>query len=83
MREAPESITIDKIVRQLDGPIARVLCASIFHYHKCDECVEEAACAIRDLFVKIREADFQILAGTSIADLILNESTLAGMFLKE
>lgn len=76
LHEAPENITLDKIVRQIDGPIARIACASIFHYHKCDECAEEASCSIRDLFVQIREADFKILSGSSIADLINKEGSL-------
>ena len=76
LREAPDMITLDKIVRLLDGPIARVLCASLFHYHKCTECAEEATCSIRDLFIKMRETDYQILAGTSIADMIRTESAL-------
>ena len=76
LRETPEEITLDKIVRLLDGPIAQIFCASLFHYHKCDECADEATCSIRDLYVKIREADYQILAGTSIASLINKETSL-------
>ena len=76
LREGPEKITLDKIVRLLDGPIARIFCASLFHYHECEECAEEATCSIRDIFVKIREADYQILSSTSIADMINTESAL-------
>jgi Rrf2 family protein len=81
LRMPPEKITLDKIVRRMDGPIARILCASIFHYHKCEECDEEAVCSIRDLFSQIREADFKILAGTSVADMIKKENLLADSLL--
>ena len=76
LRLSPEEITIDKIVRLIDGPIARISCASIFHYHKCEECNEET-CSIRELFVAIREADFKLLSGTSVADLIKKEELLS------
>jgi Rrf2 family protein len=79
LREAPEKITLDKIVRQMDGPIARLSCASIFHYHKCEECAQESVCSIRDLFIQIREADFKILAGTTIADMINKEMAIVNM----
>lgn len=75
LRLPPEEITIDKIVRLIDGPIARVSCASIFHYHRCEECNEET-CSIRELFVAIREADFKLLSGTSVTDLIKKEESL-------
>ncbi|WP_214072754.1 Rrf2 family transcriptional regulator [Mucilaginibacter sp. dw_454] len=81
LRESPEKITLDKIIRQIDGPIARISCASIFHYHKCDECAEEVTCSIRDLFIDIREADFKILSGTSIADMISKEGSLVANLL--
>lgn len=69
----PEKITLDKVLRLIDGPIARISCASIFHYRKCDECKDEAACSIRDLFITMRDNDVKLLAGTSIADLISKE----------
>jgi Rrf2 family protein len=75
LRMRPEDITLDKIIRQIDGPIARILCASIFHYHKCDEC-DESTCSIRSLFVKIREEDFKILVNTTIASMIADENRL-------
>lgn len=83
LRESPEKITLDKIVRQIDGPIARIACASIFHYHKCDECADEASCSVRDLFIQIREADFKILAGTTIADMISKENALKKVLLSD
>lgn len=76
LRIPPEEITMDKIVRLIDGPIARIACASIFHYHKCDECAEEDSCSIRDLFIAIRDTEVNLLAATSVADMIKKESLL-------
>ena len=64
------------IVRYIDGPIAMVSCASVYHYRRCDECPVEETCSIRNLYLKIRAADLEILSDTSIADMIMTERTL-------
>jgi Rrf2 family protein len=79
LRVLPQEISLDKIVRLVDGPIARVSCASIFHYHKCDECRDEDSCSIRDLFAAVRDADVKILASTNIADMIQKETLLKAL----
>lgn len=76
LSKLPEDISLDVIVRLADGPIAMVLCASVYHYHKCEECPVEATCSIRDLYLEIRAADLKILSGTSIADMIAKEKDL-------
>jgi Rrf2 family protein len=63
-------ISLVTIVRLMDGPIARVSCASAFHYRSCDECLDEATCSIKKVYLKIREEELKILSGTSIADMI-------------
>ena len=73
----PEEIYLDGVVRLADGAVAQVFCASTYHYHKCEECPVEATCSIRDMYLEIRAADLKILSGTSIADLIAREKTLA------
>jgi Rrf2 family protein len=71
-----EDILLVHILRLTDGPIAMVSCASLNYYHKCDECVDEATCGIRQVFVDIRDASLKILTEVSIADLIRNEQFL-------
>jgi len=73
LRIPAEQITMDKIVRLIDGPIARVYCASIFHYHKCDECHDEATCSIKRLYAAVRDQEVKMLANTSLADMIQKE----------
>ncbi len=65
-----QEIFLVAIVRLMDGPIARVSCASAFHYRSCDECLDEATCSIKKVYLKIREEELKILSGTSIADMI-------------
>ena len=59
----------------MDGPIARVSCASAYHYHNCEECHDEATCSIRKVYLKIREAELETLSTTSIADMIKHEQS--------
>jgi Rrf2 family protein len=72
----PEDILLVHVLRLTDGPIAMVSCASLNYYHKCDECLDEATCGIRQVFIDIRDANLKILTEVSIADLIRNEQFL-------
>jgi Rrf2 family protein len=82
LSKPPEDIYLDGVVRLVDGPIAQLYCASVYHYHKCEECPVEATCSVRDLYLEIRAADLKILSGTSIADMIAKEKALAEALLK-
>jgi Rrf2 family protein len=73
LSKSPEEIFLVGIVRLMDGPIARVSCASAYHYHNCEECLDEVTCSIKKVYLKIREAELKILSDTSIADMIRNE----------
>ncbi len=73
LSKSPEEIFLVGIVRLMDGPIARVSCASAFHYRSCEECHDEATCSIKQVYLKIREEELKILSNTSIADLIRSE----------
>jgi Rrf2 family protein len=73
LSKSPGEIFLVDIVRLMDGPIARVSCVSEFHYHSCEECVDEATCSIRKIYFKIREEELKILSDTSITDMIRSE----------
>jgi len=73
LSKSPEEIFLVGIVRLMDGPIARVSCASAFHYRSCEECHDEATCSIKKVYLKIREQELEILSNTSIADMIRSE----------
>lgn len=73
LSKLPEEIFLVGVVRLMDGPIARVSCASAYHYRSCEECHDEATCSIRRVYLKIREEELKILSDISIADMIINE----------
>lgn len=66
----PDRIFLGEVVRVLDGPLAPLPCVSRTAYRKCEECVDEQACGIRDVMQQVRDANARILDGTSLADVV-------------
>lgn len=73
----PAEITMGKIVRVLDGPLAPVPCVSETAYGRCDECDDELTCGIRLVMKDVRDAIAEILDNTSLQE-ALNRSREAG-----
>ncbi len=63
-------IMVGDIVRLLDGPLAPVPCVSRTAYRRCEDCVDETACAIRAVMQDVRDAIAAILDNTTLADMI-------------
>jgi Rrf2 family protein len=63
----PKNISFAEVIRLIDGPIALAPCVSATAYHKCEDCVDEASCAIRKVFLAARDATAEILESRSIA----------------
>lgn len=74
LNKDPRDIRMTQVIRLLDGPIALMPCVSLNFYRKCDECISEEICGIRDTFVDVRDAMLQIFNDTSIADMIEREN---------
>ena len=62
-------IMVGEIVRILDGPLAPVQCVSRTAYRRCDDCIDEAACAVRAVMQDVRDAISAILDNPSRADM--------------
>jgi Rrf2 family protein len=63
-----QSISFADVIRVTDGPIALVPCASVNFYARCDDCHDEARCAIRRIMAKVRDDTLRTLGGTTLAD---------------
>ena len=72
----PKEIFLVQVLRITGGPIALLPCVSLNFYQRCEECIDEGTCGIRDVFVDVRNASLKILTETSIADVIERESSL-------
>ena len=64
----PSSISFGEVVRGLEGPIALIPCASVNFYKKCGDCHDEATCAIRRLFMQVRDRSLDVLNSVSLED---------------
>lgn len=63
-----DTITFGEIIRVTDGPLAPIPCASLSGYQRCDDCADEAGCAIRKVMRKVRDAISDVLDRTTLAD---------------
>ncbi len=70
LRTPPEQITIAKIIRIIDGPIAPMLCVSLHFYGKCDDCKDEETCKIRPIMERIRDANLNVYEKTTLLDMV-------------
>ena len=55
LMKSPDEINLADLYRIFEGPIALVPCISLNFYEKCDDCVDEATCVLRDELVNVRE----------------------------
>jgi Rrf2 family protein len=65
----PKEISMAKVYRILEGPIALLPCASHNFYEKCDDCQDESSCAARRLMTEIRDNTLKVLENNSLADI--------------
>lgn len=72
----PSEIHVAQVLRLTGGPIALLPCVSLNFYQRCEECLNEGTCGVRDVFLDVRNATLKILSETSIADIIDREVLL-------
>lgn len=61
-------VTLGRVIRLLDGPLAPIPCASETAFRPCEECVDIEGCAIRIVMRRVRDATAKILDGTTLAE---------------
>jgi len=71
----PDDISFADVIREIDGPLALSSCASRTAYRKCDDCEDEATCAIRKVLMDVRDATAGILEHSTLAQAIVSEKT--------
>jgi len=64
---SPQDISFADIIRETDGPLALSPCVSTTAYHKCDDCDDEATCAIRKVLLAARDATASVLEARTLA----------------
>jgi Rrf2 family protein len=71
MQRSPDTITIGRIIRFIDGPLAAVPCVSQTAYARCVDCPDEKQCVIRWIMKEVRDSTAQILDNTTLEQLVL------------
>ncbi len=67
LARAAHLISLGDIIRVIEGPLALVSCVSRTAYKRCEDCHDEASCAIRRAMLTVRDDTARILDGTSLA----------------
>ena len=60
---------IGDIVRELDGHLAPIACASRNFYHPCTDCRDVATCRVRLSMLKVRDAIAEVLDTMTLRDM--------------
>lgn len=76
-------ITVGDIIRIMDGPLAPIRCASVTAYQPCEDCPDEAVCAIREVMKDVRQAISGVLDNRTIADLLNSPRGMATVRLND
>lgn len=63
-------ISVGRIIRVLDGPLAPIGCASKTAYRPCTDCTDIKACQVRRTMQRVRDAMAGILDNTSLAEML-------------
>ena len=66
----PSMVSLGELIRVLNGPLALLPCVSQSAYRRCDECVDELTCGLREVMKEVREATTSILDATTLADVV-------------
>ena len=77
LARASHLISLGEVIRVIEGPLALVPCVSRTAYRPCNDCKDEAACAIRQAMARVRDETARILDGTSLADAVAEELAAA------
>lgn len=73
----PGDVNMATITRLFDGAIALLPCATHKYYERCEECIDEATCGIRQITMEIRNETVERLKAATLADIIEREDRLA------
>ena len=77
LNRPPKTITLGRVIRLIDGPLAPIPCVSQTAYAPCKECLDEKTCTIRAVMKQVRDATAKILDEATFADLLEQENKLA------
>lgn len=66
----PREVSLSELMRLIDGPIAPLPCLSRRAYQRCEDCPDEAACRLRQVFGQVFWSYLVLIESLTLADLI-------------
>jgi Rrf2 family protein len=76
LRLPPEQLTVGRVVRVLEGPLALTPCVSQNNYSPCSDCRSEAECSIKLVMKQVRDATAEIMDQVTFRTLATDEEKL-------
>ena len=76
LNKKPDEINMAEITRLFDGAVALLPCVTYRFYERCEECIDEETCGIRQVFFEIRNETVERLKNATLADIIQREERL-------
>lgn len=73
-----DQISMADIMRLFDGAIALLPCVSENFYERCEECVDEATCGIRQVALEVRTQTVLQLKAATLTDILQREAKMKG-----
>ena len=70
LQREPAAINIGEVIRDLEGPLSPMSCASITKYEPCPL---EGGCQLKPLWSLVRDTIASVLERTTLEDLLLNK----------
>jgi Rrf2 family protein len=71
LTHAPDRVAAGDVIRTIDGPLALTPCTSRTRFGPCADCVDPPLCALRPVLQKARDAIAVVVAGNTVATLVL------------
>ncbi|MGY6634203.1 MAG: RrF2 family transcriptional regulator [Alkalilacustris sp.] len=71
----PREVPLSELMRLIDGPIAPLPCLSRRAYQRCEDCPDEGACRLRQVFGQVFWSYLVLIESLTLADLVDRPAT--------
>jgi len=69
LQQDPRKVSLAKIIRIIDGPIALLPCVSLYFYERCKDC-NEKVCNLNHVLIQARDAILGVLENKTLQDIV-------------
>lgn len=72
----PKKVNLAQVMRLFDGPIALLPCVTYKYYERCEECIDEETCGIRNVIYEVRNQTVELLKKATLYEVVQRELKL-------